>query len=538
MNLVEQNNCETMTDYGKILVVDDDTNVREIVSTFLKYYDFTVDTAGDGVEALQMVKKDSYDLILSDIQMPRMDGLTLAGEVQKYLPDTIVILMTGYASINTAVEAIKRDVFDYVLKPFQNMQSIRQTIHRALERKRLIEENKTLIADLRRANIELAYHRKLLSEKVEQIDSELNRRIERATTLYEVSRSISSMTKLDHLLTTVMAKVISAMKKAIGILWLVDTNEKTLKRVVTIGFADVSLIPETLEITDSEIGSLVRSGQTKMYHSSAELTDPLLKTISSNEGTNTCLLIPLRFENEILGAMTVFFRFSYDMSDDDVSLLIAIADQTSVSIKNAELFTNQQKMFRETIEALATAIDSRDHYTGGHSFMVTQYALAIAARMGFDEKRLELIRVAGLLHDVGKIGVSDAVLNKPGKLTDEETSIIRAHPVLGRVILESIDALKPTAKIVYHHHERYDGKGYPEGLAGNDIPIESRILQIADIFHALNSDRIYRKALPLDKSIDIIREGLGTVSDPEIGNIFLDLVNEGMLEKFLVTSEA
>jgi len=165
--------------------------------------------------------------------------------------------------------------------------------------------------------------------------------------------------------------------------------------------------------------------------------------------------------------------------------------------------------------------------------MVTNYSLAIAQKMGFSESRLELIRIAGTLHDVGKIGISDAVLNKPGKLTDEEMGVIKAHPILGLIILESIESLKPAAKIVYHHHERFDGKGYPEGISGDDIPIESRILQIADIYHALTSDRIYRPAMPVEKAVDIIKEGLGTVSDPDVGKIFLELIRNGELDEFV-----
>ncbi len=137
--------------------------------------------------------------------------------------------------------------------------------------------------------------------------------------------------------------------------------------------------------------------------------------------------------------------------------------------------------------------------------------------------------MAGILHDIGKIGITDLILNKPEKLTDEEMGVIKAHPILGRFILESIHALKPAARIIYHHHERYDGKGYPDGISGEDIPLESHIIQVADIFNALTSNRIYRKALPFDEAVSIIREGLGTVSDPEVGKILLELIEEGKI---------
>jgi len=518
---------------GKVLLADDDDSVRNVVKTYLEYYNLSVKAASDGLEALNILKEESFDVLLTDIMMPQMDGLTLSGEARKVQPDIEVIVMTGYASVNTAIEAIKRNVFDYVIKPFQNMQTIFNTIQRAIEHKRLIHERKTLVDNLTRTNNELVYNRNLLSEKVKEIDSELTRRVERLTTLYEISRSISSITRLDELLGKVLEKISLAMDNAGGIIWLSDNTRTVLKKINDINISNVDIIPEKVNIGEGEIGGIFYSGLSMVYRNIEELNDPVLKRFCNIEGISSTVMVPLKFENSILGEIDIFFRGSAEIKDDDVSLLESIADQASVSIRNAELYEQQQKLFQQTIAALATAIDSRDHYTGGHSYMVTNYSLAIAKKMGFSESRLELIRIAGTLHDVGKIGISDAILNKPGKLTNEEMGVIKAHPILGLIILESIESLKPAAKIVYHHHERFDGKGYPEGISGDVIPIESRILQIADIYHALTSDRIYRPAMPVEKAVGIIKEGLGTVSDPDIGLIFLELIENGELDEFV-----
>lgn len=518
-----------------VLVVDDEPGVREIVKTYIEYEGIRVFTASDGIEALRLAETESFDVVLSDILMPRMDGLTLAGEMQKLQPDTVVILMTGYASVNTAVEAIKRGVFDYIMKPFQNMQIIVQAIRRAIERKQLIQDRKTLVEDLKRTNDELAYHRQLLMEKVWKTDTELANRVERLSILYEISRSASSITRLDQLLQNIMGKVSAAMSNAPGILWLQDESRKRMNREVSVGLSCIESVPESIGKDEGDLGAAVRMNRPRIFRSPDELSDEDFRRICRSEGASSMAIVPLSFEETVLGAFTMFFPESFTAADDDMSLLAAVADQVSVSIKNAELYANQQRLFRETIEALATAIDSRDHYTGGHSYMVTQYAMTVAKRMGFNEEQLELIRVAGLLHDIGKIGISDMILNKPGKLTEEEMGVIKAHPILGRMIIESIEALKPAARIVYHHHEHYDGSGYPEGIKGKDIPFESRILQVADIFHALTSDRIYRKAIPLEKAICIIREEMGTVIDPEIGEIFLEIIEseDFRLENFL-----
>lgn len=511
---------------GKILVVDDEPGVREIIKTYIEYDGFTVVTATDGMEALHLAEAENFDVVLSDILMPRMDGLTLAAEIRKIQPDTVVLLMTGYASVNTAVEAIKRDVFDYILKPFQNMQIVLQAVRRAVERKQLIQDRKALVEDLKRTNAELAHNRQLLVERVLETDTQLARRVERLSILYEISRSASSITHLDHLLSNIITRVSAAMTDSPCILWLFDEGRKRLKRHVTVGFHYPDIIPETIGKDDGEIGETIRINNVRIFTELGDLKDSLFRNIAKIEETSGVIMVPLSFEETVLGAFTLFFGDTFTPTDDDISMLMAVADQASVSIKNAELYANQQRLFRETIEALATAIDSRDHYTGGHSYMVTQYSLAIAKEMGFSEDGLELIRVAGLLHDIGKIGISDNILNKPGKLTDEEMGVIKAHPILGRMIIESIEALKPAARLVYHHHEHYDGSGYPEGIKGEVIPIESRILQVADIFHALTSDRIYRKAMSLEKAISIIREEMGTIIDPEVGEIFLGIITK------------
>ncbi len=526
------NNNRTLIE-GKVLVVDDEASIRNVVRTYLEYHGLTVKDAPDGDAALGIIERENFDVVLSDIMMPKMDGLTLAGEIQKIQPGVMVILMTGYASVNTAVDAIKKDVFDYILKPFQNMQIVLQSIKRAIERKHLIAERRALIDDLRSANEELGYHRNLLEKKIHEIDSELARRVKRLSILYDISRSMTSVTDLNVLLETIMDKIASAMSNTVCILWLTEPEKSDLKNAIVTGLQYGGDVPDGFAVGEGEVGETVRSGYVRVFRNPVDIGDPVLRALCRTERIKSAVLVPIRYENERLGVIAVLVRDDNIMSDDDVSLLVAVADQASITIKNAELFADMQRMFRETIEALATAIDSRDNYTGGHSNMVTRYACMIAEKMEFDDERMEIMRMAGILHDVGKIGITDVILNKPGRLTDEEMGVIKAHPVLGRFILESIEALKPVARLVYHHHERYDGKGYPDGIAGESIPLESRILQVADIFDAITSDRIYRKAMPLDKAIEIIRDGIGTASDPEVVKVFLELYEEGRLSSML-----
>ncbi|MBQ8086611.1 MAG: HD domain-containing protein [Lachnospiraceae bacterium] len=180
----------------------------------------------------------------------------------------------------------------------------------------------------------------------------------------------------------------------------------------------------------------------------------------------------------------------------------------------------------QVVEALAAAIDAKDHYTNGHSDRVAEYAKEIGRRYGYSEKKQEEIYMMGLLHDVGKIGIPDSVINKPAKLTDEEYEIIKQHPVTGANILSKAKELARMAIGAHWHHERYDGKGYPDGLAGNDIPEEARIIAVADSYDAMTSHRSYRDVLSQEIVRKEIERGKGTQFDPVFADIVLQMIDE------------
>lgn len=184
----------------------------------------------------------------------------------------------------------------------------------------------------------------------------------------------------------------------------------------------------------------------------------------------------------------------------------------------------------EIIQTLATAIDAKDVYTKGHSSRVADYAAILAENLGWDNKRIEELRYKALLHDVGKIGVPDRILNKNGRLTDEEYEIIKSHTTTGSEILKGVSSLSDMFLVARHHHERYDGKGYPDGLLGEDIPVEARVVGIADAYDAMSSDRVYRKALPKEVIRQELIKGRGTQFDPHMLDVFLNLFDSGRME--------
>lgn len=202
-------------------------------------------------------------------------------------------------------------------------------------------------------------------------------------------------------------------------------------------------------------------------------------------------------------------------------------------IKKFELATSRvqilkdlSELFYKTIKSIAYALDAKDQYTHGHSLRVTVYSLALAKTLNLPDDILEEIETAGLLHDIGKIAIPEKILCKPGKLTDEEYEIIKRHPEMGEKLVNSIEKLKLISNWLKCHHERYDGKGYPDGLSGEQIPISARIISIADTYDAMTSDRSYRKALSHDVAMDEIRRCAGSQFDPNLTEIFIGITEE------------
>jgi len=183
----------------------------------------------------------------------------------------------------------------------------------------------------------------------------------------------------------------------------------------------------------------------------------------------------------------------------------------------------------ETLLAVSSLVEARDPYTSGHSQRVTDYALAVAERMGLPEDDLETLRIAGPLHDVGKIGIPDAVLNKPGRLTRSEWLTIYAHPTESASLVEKVAAFRDAVPAIRHHHEAWDGTGYPDGLKGEEIPLLARILTVADWYEAMSSDRPYRTALSREEVLDEIRSNAGVKLDPKVVEVFLELLAEGVI---------
>jgi putative nucleotidyltransferase with HDIG domain len=243
------------------------------------------------------------------------------------------------------------------------------------------------------------------------------------------------------------------------------------------------------------------------------------------DGVQSFLGVPLWTRQKFVGVLCLGpKRTGERFTRDDVALLSTLGTHSALAIHNAQLYEMREQALLDTITALAHAIEAKDTYTINHCEKITDRAVALAQRLGLPQIEVENIRLASILHDVGKIGVPDAILNKPGKLTDEEYEQIKEHAVIGARIVQSVGALQGVVPIVRHHQERYDGSGYPEGLRREAIPLGARIISVVDAYGAMTEDRIYRKAPGHEVAIAELKRHAGTQFDPEIAEAFIKLL--------------
>jgi len=357
---------------------------------------------------------------------------------------------------------------------------------------------------------------------------ELQREVERLKSLLDISLKFGSTLDLQEILNLIMEIAKKTLDAEASSIFQIDEEKRELFFVVATG--EKGKEAKTIRIPWGKgiAGWVAEHGKPLLVPDVSK--DPrFFQDVDKKTGfkTKSILAVPLIRKGKVIGVAEVINKKGGgEFTVEDTILFEAIAEQAAVAMENAKLYSQLENLFLSSIRAIVNAIEEKDEYTRGHTGRVTEYSLLIGKRLGLSNDEIKTLELSALLHDVGKIGIPDSILRKPGRLTDEEYAVIKSHPLRGVKILEPIENIRHILPGIRHHHERYDGKGYPDGLKGKKIPFYARIIAVADAFDAMTSDRPYRKGLPIEIARKEIEENRGTQFDPECADAFLRELDE------------
>lgn len=484
LNLITKPTLEAVPD--KVLIVDDDPGIRETLAALIEDLGYATLTAEDGLDASELLEEDGpYLCVFTDIMMPRMTGIELIKRIKAWDISIPVIVITGHASIETAIDAMRHGASDFITKPFKTRQ-IEFIINKVKREKSILEENK-------RFSDELHLHR-----MIDNLAGQLEDKSQEITSLQAISDRITSLKGIRDIVNAIV-EVSKELFEESRVTFC-PVNRQNLRLITPEG--------EEIDLDKRLIGGAIVQ---------EELT---LKGLPEKR-----TIFPLLIEGQIFGALNLITRRM--LTADEQRKILYLLQRTAERMENVALYEGLYESVLSTLYSMATLLDARDPYTSQHSTRVTALATNLARVMGLSQEDRDILYIASSLHDIGKVGVPDSILRKPDKLSEEEYAIIKRHPDIGADILKSIAVMHRETEIIRHHHERYDGHGYPARLSGRDIPLLSRIIALADTFDAMTTDRPYRRGLSNEDAIAEIQRCKGSQFDPEIAEIFIRIAQEG-----------
>ncbi len=493
-----------------LLVVDPSETVRKVVRLAAEGLVVSVTEASDAAQAAQPLAA-GVDLVVTELVLPDGDGAAILRQARAGNDLSVLLAMTAEDDVSKAVDLLREGAFSVLPKPL-SPGATRQVIERAVEHHSMLMQNRAA------RELERCYSRDL----EEQVASH--------TALIS---SLLDFTNELNALGTVQEAVdllIGTFRRMLGcdrISVLLKTQETGQFAIVQSIGVPMEVARKTLDLADAPVVSqVVRTGE--LLHVEAPATDT---KASGRGGKGAFVSVPLNAtrdgKREVFGIINLTDRRSgQPFTDNDLKLIRSVADAASVACSNLRNRQQLEKSYFDTVGALAMALEAKDRYTHGHSQRVTSMCMIVADVMGFSNQEMDQIMFAGMLHDVGKIGIPEAILLKPARLTPEEFERIREHPVVGERMVSHISFLANAARIIRHHHERWDGKGYPDGLRGDSIELPARIMAIADSYDAMTTDRSYRRKMPVHQVMDELMKGRGTQFDPECLDLFIKHVAE------------
>ena len=470
----------------RVLVVDDNASLLRFLVSAFSANGCAVTPAAAAEQAVELLGGDAFDLVVSDIKMPGLSGLDLLRAVKTKQPGTPVVLITGAPSVNSAVFGLRHGAYDYLPKPF-SIKEVEELLVR-------------LRADRERWKGDIPLPAGLTAE--------LARRQGSVEELFKIGDFALQGLEPSAFAERALELVAKSLDADAALVMLRDEQG---------GFSscrlgDPAIVNWLLASLHRSFEPIVRTGGRQIYRFTQN-GHPVDAAAALVPGIGRSMGILCVARNVAKGSFL----------PDEHEMLLGFAQTTSVSLQKIVLRGSLEQNLVDTITAFVNAIESKDPYLKGHSARVSLYSGEIATVLKMDPEMIDVVRRGAMLHDLGKLSIMDTILRKPDRLTEEEFTLIKAHPVVGDRILQPLKFLSREACAVRHHHERFDGTGYPDGLGGHDIPLVARVVAVADVFDAITSNRPYRTALPLDLARDEIDRGRGSHFDPEVAAAFLTI---------------
>jgi len=512
--------------HGRILVVDDEPLIRKTMMKFLEKSGYTVDTAEDGARAAEKLEASPFDLVITDLKMPGVDGRELLKTMAEKFPGIPRIVLTAVGSNEDILLALKTGAYDFIAKPIVDFVFLNHTIQRALERKKLNEDKIRTLEQM---------------EKVNELLSMLNRGLDTAEIFRIIDVSLKTVIPFNRMMllayeddqSSVRVKLSSSDRKMeIGPDYIISGEKSFAGR-----------IPLNNEVC---IINCIEE-YTRAYGYSEEFS------LLAKEGISSCIIIDLSFNDKNWGYLLFGSDTSSAYNEDHERFLRLIAGQISLGIHRGELLSELEvhtkhlehlvkvrtyevlKTQKTTIFSLSKLAEIRDNETGDHLHRMRNYCILIAQLLKYSGRNdtitnqfLRDIYDSSILHDIGKVGIPDVILLKPGPLTREEFDVIKNHTEIGYKALKEPSEelgensfLEMAKDIILYHHERWDGLGYPRQLKGEQIPLSARIVSIGDVYDALTSRRPYKEAMSHNEAVDIMK-GESYRFDPVLLELFLE----------------
>lgn len=513
-----------------ILVVDDDRRVVDLLQISLSQNGYHVTSASTGEEALEAVRRETPDLVILDLRLPKKNGYEVCAALKssKETAAIPVIMVSATAEVDARLQGLMHGADDYLTKPFSPKELLIK-VRRIFER---MEKAEVLSTKNRELETEVARNREDLVVR----NKELRFQVFSLETLMGLTHQLNSSLDLDSLMGTVILSVVGQLRVNSACLFLTDSRENP-KRLDASTFKGVKedLVRSITFGYDDDFAHAIRpvEGEEARPIRLQDLSeDPSLeRDVGPLYAAGFALACPVMMKEKLTAILAVGEKVSgQDFQSTDLEMVKALSESAGIAIENARLFKDLQDTYLATVRVLVSTIEAKDPYTHGHTERVAQYAVGIARAMDFSSDEIQTIQLGAILHDIGKLHTSDSILHKPGALTEEEWRLVKAHPVRGAQMLQGVKFLEKATDLVRHHHERVDGKGYPDGLRGDEITTGAKIVNVADAFDAMTTERPYRAGLTVDQAIDQLQQKAGTQFAAEVVEVLVGALRDGRIQ--------